>query len=263
MMDEKRLVIVIVTMNSAGDILPCLESVAQDPCPPFEKSIVVVDNCSHDRTVELVRRHWPEVHLLENDRSQSLSLNNNRGMRAMKGDYYLILNPDTRLQKGCLARMLHFMEESGRAGMCAPKLVNPDGSLQLSARRFPTPLAVAARATPLKRLRPFAEALAAYMMADWRREDRRTVDWALGACLMIRQETLEDIGLMDEGYRLYYEDIDWCYRAWQCGWSVHYLADAVVVHAYQRRSAHSLNRLTMWHIQSILRFFWKFRLNTG
>ncbi len=262
-MPEKRLVIVIVTMNSAADILACLQSVAEDACPPFKKSVVVVDNHSQDRTVELIRENWPNVRLLQNDRSHSLSYNNNRGLQSEVGDYFLILNPDTRLQKGCLARMLHFMEVNGAAGMCAPRLVNPDGSLQFSTRRFPTPLAIVARATPLKGLRPFSEALADYFMTDWRREDQRAVDWALGACLMIRQAALEDIGWMDEGYRLYYEDIDWCYRAWQHGWDVRYLPEAVVVHAYQRASARRLNRLTWWHFQSILRFFWKYRLNTA
>lgn len=260
---QKRLAIVIVTMNAEKDILPCLESIAGDDCPPFAKSVVVVDNCSGDRTVELIRKSWPDVRLLLNERSQSLSLNNNRGIQAEHGDYYLILNPDTRLQKGCLARMLHFMEENRRAGICAPKLVNPDGSLQISARRFPTPLAVAARATPLRRLRLFAAALDEYLMTNWRRDDRRTVDWALGACLMIRRATVEEIGLMDEGYRLYYEDIDWCYRAWRRGWSVYYLPEAVVVHAYQRGSVRGINRLTLWHVQSVLRYFWKFRLNTA
>jgi GT2 family glycosyltransferase len=98
-------------------------------------------------------------------------------------------------------------------------------------------------------------------MADWDHASARAVDWLMGACLCVRRSAAEQVGLLDEGYHLYYEDIDWCYRMWQNGWEVHYVPEAVIMHHYQRTSAQRLISRALWtHVRSCLRFFAKHRL---
>jgi len=256
------LLIVIVTMNAARYMRTCLHSLYT--CAPlgYETRIVVVDNCSRDETVRIVQRDFPGVEVLVNQDVAGLSENNNKGLKTHPSDYYLILNPDTELKAGSLDKMLAYMKENPRVGVCAPKLVFPDGTVQESVRRFPTPLAVLARGTFLKQLAWFRRLYERYLMSECNPNQVHDVDWALGACLLIRGETLAQVGFMDEAYRLYYEDIDYCYRVNSGGWKITYIPDAVVVHYYQRESARRLNQKTFWHVRSILRFFWKYRFNT-
>ena len=133
--------------------------------------------------------------------------------------------------------------------------------MQDSCREFPNLLAVLLRGTPMGRLFPNHPSLRRYLMADWDHDTPRQVDWVLGACLMIRRQAWEAVGPLDEGFFMYYEDIDWCYRARAAGWDVYYLPQAHVLHHHRRDSARGfVNRLTLEHMKSIMRLFRKHRL---
>lgn len=251
--------IIIVSANSAHFLLPCLQSIYSNP-PQIKTEVWLVDNQSTDGTRQ-VALQFPEVNLVVNRERYSFAHNNNIGILLSTGRYILLLNPDTEVRQDALDIMVDFMNSHQEAGACGPKLLNPDGSLQPSCRRFPTPLAVLSRGTLLHKMRPFKYWHEKYLMSNWDHASVRGVDWVMGACLLVRRETVADVGLLDEAFRMYYEDIDWCYRIRQRGWKIYYVPRAQVMHHYQRTSAASFNRKTLFHIHSILRYFWKHRLN--
>jgi len=152
------------------------------------------------------------------------------------------------------------MEAHSDAGACGPRLVYPDGQLQLSCRRFPTRWALALRIFRLDGL--IRSPVQAYLMADWDHARICEVDWVIGGCMMLRREAVETIGFLDEDFFMYYEDTDLCYRLKEDGWKVYYNPEVSVVHHHQRMSARLLpNRLSYIHARSLWRLFQKHRLS--
>jgi GT2 family glycosyltransferase len=140
----------------------------------------------------------------------------NQGIRMGEGAYCLLLNPDAVIDGASLQGLVASMEGHSEPGLVAPRLVYPDGSLQLSVRRFPTLRAIGLRILRLDGL--FPGPVDRYLMRDWDHEEGRDVDWVIGACMLLRRKAVEEVGLLDEGFFMYYEDIDLCYRMGQQGW---------------------------------------------
>lgn len=255
-------IIIILTEGQRHFAEPCLRSIFGSPSRcQFE--VLLVDNACSEDTVGFVRSRFPAVRWIHNEVPHSYAHNNNLGMAHAQGRYILLLNLDTVVGEGALDALVQFMDQHSEAGACTAQLLNPDGSIQFSCRRFPTPLAVLARGTPLRKIYPFSAIHARYVMADWDHKDVRAVDWALGACLLVRREVVKQVGGMDERFVQYYEEIDWCYRIKRGGWQIYYVPEAQVMHHYQRASAAGLNRSTWFHARSIVRYLWKHRLNTA
>ncbi len=223
----------IVSWNVAGDLRACLESIRAQQTPPSYE-VIVADNASRDGSVAMVRAQFPEVRLIVNDANLGFARATNQTLRAARGRHLLMLNPDTVLQPDTLARLVERAEAHPEAGIVAPRLVYPDGSLQYSARRFPTIAAAVFRNTFLGRLFPNAAAASRYVMADWDHDEERAVDWASGACLMIRREAYEQVGELDEGFVWGSEDVDYCYRMHAAGRAVLFTPATTVVHAVGR-----------------------------
>lgn len=252
--------VVIVTYNSLTFIGDCLESLANYPPSLMPMQVWVVDNASSDGTAAYVRQHFPAVQVIENRRNLGFAGGCNSGIRASAGEYVLLLNPDARVSAGALDVLLSYMARFPQAGAAGPLLFGEDGEVQPSCRSFPTLRAVALRGLGLDRLFPSSRLLQRYLLSDWDHREARPVDWVLGACMLLRRQALERVGLFDEGFFMYYEDIDWCLRAKREGWQIHYVPQARVAHVYQRGSARGVNRLLFYHIKSIVRLFWKHRL---
>ena len=168
----------------------------------------------------------------------------------------LVLNPDCVVRPGAVARLVSFADAHPRAGVVGPRLLEPDGTLQRSRRRFPTVAGTLVRRTPLRLLTRDVEA--AQPDALPRRRARRApveCDWMLGACLLVRRAMLEEIGGFDEGFPMYGEDIELQYRAMRAGWERWYVPDAIAVHEYQRViDRRLLGRRTLWHLRGMARF---------
>lgn len=249
--------IVVVSHNHASYLAPCLDSLAPQRDTPTSE-VFVVDNVSADGTVQLVRQSYPWVRLIENPRQQGFAANNNRGIRLSTGRYILLLNPDTEVLPGALARLIVYMDAEPGVGLCGPQLVYPDGKIQPSCRRFPTLASVLVRRTPLRSWLKGSSVDRSHLMSDMDHGSRREVDWLLGACLMVRREFLQTVGLMDEGYHLYVEDIDWAYRARQRGWRVVYYPEARILHHHQAESDRALlSRYSWYHLRSMWRYYRK------
>jgi|GEM_PF-60696 len=218
--------------------------------------IIVVDNHSEDGTVEMLRQKFPEVQVLVNEVNLGYARAVNQGIRVAKGEYILLLNPDIQVKAGAIQKMIQFMDENEPVGIIGGKLLNPNGTLQYSCRTFYTFPTLLLRRTPLGRLFPNSSILRDHLMMDWDHTSVREVDWVLGACMLVRRKALEDVGVMDERFFLYFEDVDWCYRMKKGGWKVCYFPDAEMIHQHRRESAQGLARRALFsHLRSMLHFY--------
>lgn len=249
--------IVIVTHNSLSPVEKCLRSLEEHP-PGGEYEIIVVDNASGDGTPEMIGESFPFVRLIANEDNRGYSKGVNQAFLVSSGRYFLILNPDIIVREDSIDALVRFMDDTPEAGIAGSKLVFPDGSVQPSCRSFYTIKALFLRRTFLGKFFPRARALREHLMSDFDHAEAREVDWIIGACMIVRRETVEEVGLMDERFFLYFEDTDWCYRMKQHGRQVWYVPASVMIHLYERSSAKSvLSRPFLLHILSLMRYYEK------
>lgn len=210
-----------------------------------------------DELVVVANPPAPEIdaRMIVNDRPLGLSANLNKGIAATSAPLVVIVNPDATPQKGAVATLRDFATGRPRCGIAGPLLLNPDGTFQASRRRFPTVSGTIVRRTPLRWLVNPQERQRAHYQLDERPTGPAEAEWMLGAFLLLRREMLDELGGFDEGYRLYGEDIDLCYRAARSGWERWYVPQAVVTHVYAAETDRRfLTRRTLWHWRSIARF---------
>ena len=194
--------------------------------------------------------------LIRNDRPVGYAANANRGIAETDSEFVVVANPDTEADPGAVASLLGFAEFKPRLGIAGPELRHPDGSINPSRRRFPTVSGTIVRRTPLRRA--FRHTQERHYGLDEQPTDPVQADWLLGAFLFLRRRMLDELGGLDEGYRLYGEDIDLAYRASKAGWERWYVPAAKVAHAHQAVTDRKLlTRRTLWHWRGILRFIRK------
>jgi len=240
----------IVNWNTREDLRRCLASLPEGAgALPLE--VFVVDNASTDGSPEMVAADFPQVRLIRNMENTGFAHANNQAIRECRGDYILLLNPDTLAHSDALAILVTTLEAHPAAGIAGPKLLNRDGSLQYSCRRFPTFTTGLFRNSVLGRLFPGNAQVQDYLMTYFDHMAQTTVDWVSGAALCIRRSTLEQIGLLDEDYFMYCEDVDWCYRAVRAGWNVLYCPEAVITHIIGRGSDQAVEAMVRAHHHSM------------
>jgi N-acetylglucosaminyl-diphospho-decaprenol L-rhamnosyltransferase len=223
--------------------------------PRRSMEVIYVDNDSRDGSAEFVQSAFPQVRLIRNLRRCGLARNNNLAFGVSRGRYFLILNPDVDVQPGAVETMADFLDERPEVGLVGPKLIFPDGNLQLSCRQFPTLRSFVWRRTPLRLLLPEGRRDESHLMADHDHSAPSPVDWLLGAALMLRREVYKKLGGMDERYELYCEDIDLCYRVHASDLDVYYVPDAVVVHHHLAVTDKKfLTRRSLSHYKSMLQY---------
>lgn len=257
-----KLSIIIVSYNSLTVLKPCLESLQRQSLA-HDSEIIVVDNASSDGCPAMVARDFPRVKLIANSKNVGYSKGVNIGIREARGSLFLILNPDTVVGEDSIERLVTFMENRTDAGIVGPKLVFYDGNIQYSCRRFYNWKVLLLRRTFLGKIFKNSNAVKRHLMLDYDHEELREVDWLLGAAMLVRREAVESVGLMDERFFLYFEDVDWCYRMKQKGWKVYYYPQSVITHGYARDSAQKvLNRSVIAHLASLIRYYekWNFIL---
>lgn len=222
---------ITVSYNGKNILKNCLQSVfEQTNGIGFE--VIVSDNGSVDGSIELVRELFPSVKLVENGENLGFAKANNVAMPHCNGRYILLLNPDTILQSNAIKTMVVFMNNHPSIGACGPKLINCDGSLQFSARNFPSIPNQMAESLFLHKLFPAVMGFGELIMKPSFYRTTRTVDWVTGAALMIRRQALDDVGMLDERYFMYSEEKDWCYNAWKKGWEIALVSEAEIVHIH-------------------------------
>ncbi len=227
----KALDIVLVNYNSTDHLLRCLESI-QGSLEGVQAQIVVVDNASTD-SWQRVTDACPEARLIRNPENRGFASAVNTGIRVGTAPYIVLLNPDTVVSPGFFRGALDFMGRRPDVGILGPRILDPDGATQGSARAFPTPLtALFGRTALLTRLFPGNPLSRRNILTgppdDW---EARPVDWVSGACMVVRREALDRMGPMDEQFFMYWEDADWCKRARETGWTVVYDPALSLTHA--------------------------------
>lgn len=238
--------IIIVNWNTRDLLADCLNSIARTAAG-MAHEIIVVDNASSDGSREMVREHFPHVRLLVNAGNVGFAKANNQAIQASAGRYVLLLNSDTVVLPGALPALVRFMDAHPQVGIVGAKLLNRDGTLQPSWARFPT---------------VWSELLGRNSRARERYLTREgalafAVDWVGGACFMICRAVVEEVGLLDEGYFMYSEEMDWCFRVRQKSWLVCYYPEAQVVHLGRQSSRQASLRMKAELYQSKLTFFHK------
>jgi N-acetylglucosaminyl-diphospho-decaprenol L-rhamnosyltransferase len=239
--------IVIVNWNVATLLRNCLHSILHSPgarldpggqlsLAGYAVQVCVVDNASSDDSVEMMRREFPWVQVIASPRNLGFTAGNNLALKQCAGRHVLLLNPDTRVVGDALVQMLQAMQARPAVGVVAPQLRYPDGRLQPSRRRFPTLMTALMESTLLEQWFPQNRWARRYRMADTADDQPQRVDWVTGACMLLRGEVLEQVGLLDERFFMYSEELDWCRRIVASGWQVLYWPSAVVVH-YEGQSS--------------------------
>ena len=227
MEDPPGLDVVIVSYRCREMLRACLESVLAHP-PSAGAHLYVVDNNSRDGTVEMVRAEVPDVWLYESPSNLGFSRANNIAIRAGSARYVLALNPDTRVTAAALDALVGVMEDNPQIGVSGCRLVLEDGSFDHAAKRsFPTPLSALGHFTGLGRRATARGRLSAYRAPDI---EAGPVDAVNGAFMLMRRSALDEVGLFDEGYWMYMEDLDLCYRFQKAGWITWYEPTVTVVH---------------------------------
>jgi len=239
--------IVIVNWNTRDLLRNCLRSLAHATGVSYQ--IVVVDNASDDGSAEMVRREFPHVTLIANDENRGYPAANNQGLRLLGFErdgpddaprYALALNPDTVVPPGALHEMVAYMDADPRIGAAGPKLVLLDGSLDLACRRsFPTPEISFYRMVGLSKLFPRSRRFGRYNLTYLDPDVETEVDSVVGAFMIVRREAIQRVGLFDETFFMYGEDLDWAYRIKQAGWTVMYNPRVTVTHVKRAASRQS------------------------
>lgn len=242
--------IVIVNWNTRDLLVRCLGTLSSG-AQGVSYEVVVVDNASTDGSRDGVKRDFPEVRLVSNTSNVGFCAATNQGIRASSGCYVLLLNSDTEVRDGALARMVGYMDRHAEVGIVGPKLRNRDGSLQLSCGIPPSLSTELFNKMLLHILFPF------YKLGDWDHRETRTVGWVSGACLMARRAMLDRIGLLDERMYMFYEDIELCLRARRRGWHVVYLPSSEVIHLGGQSVQQDFGRMLVVSQRSTFYFFQK------
>lgn len=231
-MPNPRVSVVIVNWKTPALLARCLDSIKLEPqADSFE--IWVVDNDSGDESVEMLKTRYSYVHLIENKDNLGFSKACNQAIPESKGDFVLLLNPDTEVKDGAIGKLSDFLVEHPNCGAVGPKVLNTDGTLQLACRRsFPSVKAAFFRITYLSRLFPKSKTMSEYNLTFQDPDKTVEVDALSGSCMMVRRQAIDKIGLLDEDIFMFGEDIDWCWRIKQAGWSVFYLPSSVIYHVH-------------------------------
>lgn len=247
---------VFVSTDEGEVLVPAIESLF-DSGVTSSLEVVVVDNASSDGAAAEIARRWPQVRILRRDRSYGLPANLNHGIKATTAPYVMLCNSDLIFGAGAVDRLAEFFETHPRAGIVAPKLMSPEGEHRISARRWYTFRALLMLRSPIKKLATSDPAVQHNIYADWDYRQPMAVDWVPCPATMMRRAALDEVGLMDERFRLYFDDVDISLRMHQAGWQVWCVPSAEIVHLEQRASVRPLSRAWRWHLVSLIKFWWK------
>jgi N-acetylglucosaminyl-diphospho-decaprenol L-rhamnosyltransferase len=248
---------VIVHYRSLDSLPSCLSALAA-ATRGTDSETVVVDNASGDQVEAWLSREQPGVRLISNSENVGYARAVNQGIAATTGAFVLVMNPDCFLEEHAVQRMIAYAREHPRVGIVGPQLLTADGALEYSARAFPDGLSfLFNRYSLLTRWFPRNRFSRRYLLSDWDHRTARDVDWISGACMLTRRAAIDAVGAMDDGFFMFNEDVDWCRRMGQAGWTVSYVPDARAVHHVGASRGRVSNRVILERHRGMIRYFHK------
>lgn len=253
----------VVAWNAADDLVRCLNALSSG-AEGVRTQTIVVDNGSSDGTRAVIAEH-PAIESILNGENVGLTPGRNQALERVRGRHVLMLDADTVPRAGSIASLVSYLDAHPRVGLVGAKLLDPDGSLQLSCRTLPSPLLPFMRRPPLDRWLEHSRWVDEHLMRDWPHDEPRAVDWVMGACQCYRSELIPIIGRYDE--RIFShggEDTDWCLRVWDAGFEVHYVPEAEIVHVYGHFTRRNpLSRQSRRTLVDYYYMLWKHRSARG
>lgn len=257
--------IIILNYHNKNLTKELLKNLTQELSLPFEYEIIVVDNASYDGIKEIVENKFPQVKFIQSDKNGGFAYGNNLGIKEASGKYIMIMNPDLAILSDALQVMHQYMESHPEVALAGPRLINADKTVQYSCTEFPDWKLPLYRRTSLGNTKAGKKWLYKYLMKDLDHSQNHLVPTLFGACLMFRKSVLDKVGLLDERYFMYMEDLDWSRRFWQAGYKVAYIGQAEVIHLHRRQSAGENLPKTLFsksarnHIISFIKYLLKFK----
>jgi GT2 family glycosyltransferase len=224
-----RLSISIVNWNTTQLLRALLESIRRN-APPFDYEIIVVDNASADFDAQQFASEFPDVRLIANTGNLGYARANNQALAVSKGEYVLLLNPDTEATENAIRNLVEFAVSHPDTAAVGGKLIRPGGSVDRSVRSFPYPGPIAWEFLGLSKLFQRSSTFGAYRMTWFGYDKPAEVDQPMGSCLLITRHAIEQIGMLDEDFPIFFNEVDWLYRAKQAGYAIWFTAEAVFVH---------------------------------
>jgi GT2 family glycosyltransferase len=240
--------VIIVSYNTRRMTLDCLRTLYAD-LGDLSAEVFVVDNASTDDSVEAVRAQFPGVHLIANQSNVGFGAANNQAMKLARGRYFLLLNSDAFLKPGAVAALVSGLDSQPGTGAIGPKLLNADGSLQISCYKFPSPFRAWVENLWLSAAMPGHPTIGDYR--KWPHDSPRKVDWIVGACILLRREVFERVGGFDEKFFMYAEESDWQLRIREAGWDIAFTPSAQVIHLGGASGAKEPVRINHHFFQSL------------
>ena len=249
--------VVLVHYKSPDALFECLRTLAPE-CAPLAHELLVIDNDSQDGTPQALAERAPQVRVIANRENAGYARAVNQGIAASQGAFVLVMNPDCEVQPGAVGALLAYLRGHPRTAIAGPRIQNPDGTLEFSARAFPDHLTfLFNRYSLLTRLFPDNRWSRRYLMTDWDHRSSREVDWLSGACLLVRRDAIAQVGGMDEAFFMFNEDVDWCRRMKLAGWSNAYVPEAVVMHHVGASKRRVAPRVIVARHQGMIHYFHK------
>lgn len=227
--------VIVIARDVRDEVLTCFESIERHAGDVTYEAFLV-DNASSDGTAEAVRERFPEVEVVSLSTNEGLPARNH-GLRRARGRYRMFIDSDAALTPGALPTMVEALESDPTVGLVGPRLIYPDGSLQLSTRRYPPLMLPFLRRPPLDRFFEDGPTIRRHLMAGEPHDRRRRAEYVLGACQLFRAEAQAAAGEIDERIWFGHDDADWCFSMRVAGWEILYVPDARVIHDYRRTSA--------------------------
>jgi GT2 family glycosyltransferase len=220
---------IIVSWNAKEFLLECIDSILSQKVPA-SLEIIVIDNASSDGSAEAVKAKFPDVKLICNKDNYGFAKGNNIGIKASDGDYLFLINSDVVVREGCLNKMIEYMNEHPKIGILGPKIVGTNDRVQRSCMGYPSLWNALTRALALDSLFPGSKLFGGQLLTFWGHDEVRAVEVINGCFWMLRRSAMQEVGLLDESFFIYGEDIDWCKRFNESGWKVVFFPDAEAIH---------------------------------
>lgn len=224
-----RLSIAVVNWNTTGLLTALLKSIEKH-APACEYEIIVVDNASDGFSEEAFKSEFPKVHLIANSSNNGYARGNNQALALARGDYVLLLNPDTEVTEGAIDSLIDFMVSHPDAGAAGARLIRPDGLIDRSVRSFPYPGPIAWEYLGLSKIFPKSRLFGAYRMTYFNYDKVAEVDQPMGSCLILSRAALDEVGIFDEQFPIFFNEVDWLYRAHMLGYKIYFTPDATIIH---------------------------------
>ncbi len=256
--------VVIVNYKLKEKAINCLKSIYEADYGNYQFEVILVDNDSNDGIKKEVKDRFPQVNFIQTGANLGMGKGNNIGLKKASGEYLLILNPDIIVQKDSIKKMCDRFKRDKNVGMLGPKLLYPDGDHQDSCFRFPEILTPVYRRTPLGKF--FLNNIDKFLMREYNMNTEVEADWLMGSCLLTSRSVLDEVGMFDDRFFMYFEDTDLCRRIKEVGLKVLYYPDVSIYHYHGRGSAENSwylapfnNKLARIHIESWAKYFWKWK----